>query len=387
MRAMRAVFAVMVIVLGIGAMMHPEGTSAAEFRTGDQTKIPSTETINDDLYITGGTVSIDGRVTGDVIAAGGDVNIAGQIGGSVQVLGGSIDIKGDIGGSLRVLGGDVTVSGDVGGDVVLAGGSFTLQSGGTVDGDVIVAGGDVDLLGPVGGDVRGNARNLTINAPVAGDVDVTVEDVRLLSKARIAGDFTYESRNEVSKADGAFVTGRTQHTEGSSYYPGDNLTSWLSSPLFRLLCGLIAGLILVLLVPRGMAAVADAARLAPLTSLLIGLLLLFVVPILLVILAVTLVGIPMAVIGLFAYLTVLYLSQVFLGLAIGRLILPSSWDTRSRGYNLLAMTIGVLILGGLRMIPLPFVSGVIALVTAILGLGAVAIAVRSSRRAVALPTY
>ena len=116
-------------------------------------------------------------------------------------------------------------------------------------------------------------------------------------------------------------------------------------------------------------------------------LLVFLLPVLFVILAVTLVGAPIAVIGLVAYLSVVYLSQVFLGMAIGRIILPSSWDSRSRGYNLLAMTMGVLILGGLRMVPVPFVSVVIAALTGAVALGAMTIAIRSARRTVAVPAY
>jgi cytoskeletal protein CcmA (bactofilin family) len=274
----------------------------------------------------------------------------------------------------------------VSGDILIAGGSLTLESGGTVDGDILVGGGDVELLGNVGGEVRGSTQSLTIGGTIDGDVDVSVSDLDLLSTARINGDLDYASRKDASIASGAVVRGETTRSEPSSYYPGDNLGSWLSSALFRLLCGLVAGLILVLVVPRFLIPVADAARLAPLTSLLLGLLLLVFLPVFFVILMVTVVGIPIAIMGFIAYFCALYLSQVLLGMALGRIILPKSWDTASRGYNLLAMTIGVLILGGLRMVPLPFVSGGIALLTAILALGAIAVAIRSTRRPV-LPSY
>ena len=387
MRANRTATGIIVLSVAVLSFLSPSPANAAEFRTGDRPEIPSNETVNDDLYITGGTVTIEGRVTGDVVALGGDVDVKGQVGGSLQVIGGSIDIDGDVAGTLRVLGGDVTLNGDVGGDVLLAGGSFTLQSGGTVDGDVVVAGGDVELFGPVGGDVLGSAGSLTIGSRIRGDVDVTIENVHLLSNARIDGDLDYASRKNVSIAPGAVVTGQTRRSEPNSYYPGENITSWVSSPLFRLLCGLVAGLILVLLIPRAMTSVADAARLAPLTSLLLGLGLLVFLPVLFAILTVTLVGAPIALIGFIAYLCVLYLSQVFLGMAVGRIILPSSWDTRGRGYNLLAMTIGVLILGGLRMIPLPFISALIALMTGVVALGAVTIAIRAAKRTPVLPSY
>jgi len=84
--------------------------------------------------------------------------------------------------------------------------------------------------------------------------------------------------------------------------------------------------------------------------------------------------------GIVVYLTVLYLSQVFVGLAIGRWLLPKSWDVGGRGYNLLAMAIGVAAIGGLRLIPAPYVSGVISVVVGVLAFGGVVSAANNARR-------
>jgi len=380
MRAIRLVFLATMLACLVGLLSPGEQARAAEYRSGDITTIPSTETIDGDLYITGRTVNIAGRVTGDVVAIAGEVNVTGQVEGSLQVVGGSLDITGDVGGSVRAAGGDVTISGDVGRDVVMASGSLTVRGGGAIDGDLLIAGGDIEVLGPVSGDIRGVSNTMTIDSRVGGSVDITAEEVVLLSKARIVGDLTYASKKTVSVATEATVTGETNRTEPSQYFVGDSVTSWLMSPLFRLLCALIAGLVLILLLPIASAAVADAARLAPLTSLLLGLVLLIVAPFGLTVLMFTVVGVPIALIGFIVYFSILYLSQVFLGLAIGRLILPSSWDTRSRGYNLLAMTLGVLIIGGLRMVPFPWVGNVIAAASAVIAIGAVSVAVRAARR-------
>jgi hypothetical protein len=84
-------------------------------------------------------------------------------------------------------------------------------------------------------------------------------------------------------------------------------------------------------------------------------------------------------------LIVLYLSQVFVGTAIGRWILPDSWGDSGRGFNLLAMALGVILLGALRLIPVPAVGFIIAAITALLGLGAVFIGLRR-RPTPVLPT-
>jgi hypothetical protein len=125
--------------------------------------------------------------------------------------------------------------------------------------------------------------------------------------------------------------------------------------------------------------VANGVRHRPLGSIGIGLLVAIFAPILIVILLFTVIGWPIMLILLAAYLTALYLSQVFVGLAIGRFILPNSWGDDGRGFNLLAMTLGVLILSGLRLIPFPFVSWAIATITAIVGLGAIVLGPRWRR--------
>jgi hypothetical protein len=59
-----------------------------------------------------------------------------------------------------------------------------------------------------------------------------------------------------------------------------------------------------------------------------------------------------------------------------------------RGYNLLAMTLGVVFLAALRVIPFPFVSSAIAAITAIFGLGTIILGPRHWReRSTRTPAY
>ncbi len=65
----------------------------------------------------------------------------------------------------------------------------------------------------------------------------------------------------------------------------------------------------------------------------------------------------------------LYRCSSRLGLAIGRFILPKRWHDGSRGYYLLAMTLGVLFVGIVKMIPVPWVAGIVGLIVTIWGAG------------------
>ena len=353
---------------------------AADFRTGGDLTIGPTEQIADSLYTAARTTTIAGRVTGDVIATGQTLTISGRVDGGVNALVREADITGVVGGSVRVAGGTVKISGQVSGDVLVASGTLEIAKTGTVSGDIILASGTLRVNGPVSGGIRGNASTVTIDATVGGDVDLVVKNISLGPAARIAGEFDYTSPNAASELPGATVAGPTKHTISDRFYPGSDIKAWLFSPLFRLLSILVTGVVFVLVFPAMAAAGADGVRRSPVLAILLGILAAVIAPVAIVLLGITIVGLPAALLGIVVYLTVLYLSQVFVGLAIGRWLLPKSWDVGGRGYNLLAMAIGVAAIGGLRLIPAPYVSGVISVVVGVLAFGGVVSAANNARR-------
>ena len=354
-------------------------TAAAEFETGETPRVPAGRTVDDDLYLFGGGAEVDGVVTGDVVVSAGTLDVDGRVEGSVAAAAGTVEIRGEVGRSLRATAGTVRVLGAVGGDVVAAGGTITIEPGATVGGDVVVAGGEVEVRGEVAGEVRGNVGTLTIAGPVGGDVRVSADRVRLEPEARLGGALRYRSHDDAEIASDAVVAGPTVRRAPSRFVPGDNLQVWLGSAIFRLLCGLVSGVVVVLVMPRAAAAIADGLRSAPLTPFLMGLSLLIFVPLGIAVLLLTVVGIPIALVVLALFLVGLYLSQVVVGLAVGRFLLPNSWDTASRGFNLLAMTIGVILLAALRPIPVPYLSPIVATLTGLVGLGAVVVGLHRLR--------
>ena len=363
----------LVAVLAFG--VSPHEAKAAEVRTGDEVTIGTSERIEGDLYIFADTIRVNGVVTGDLIAAGRVIRVTGQVGGA-NLAAEDVEVSGQVDRSLRVAGADIDVEGTVGGDVLAASGKLRLFPNATVGEDMLIGGGEVTVDGAVGGDIRGSADELTVSNTVGGRLDVEVETLTLTGTARVAGDVRYSADEDAEVAQGAQVGGETvrraQNEEGLG--SGDyRVGLW---ELGRLLAGLITGLLLVLFIPRAMARVADQARINVIWTALVGLLWLVLAPVAMVILLVTVLGIPFALVLLGMYLIVLYLSQVFVGMAIGRAILPKGWDRDGRGYNLLAMAIGVTLLGVLRGIPAPVVGLVVGAITAVIGLGAFVRAIR-----------
>jgi cytoskeletal protein CcmA (bactofilin family) len=353
-----------------------EPAGAAEVKTDDQVTVAAGQRIDDDLYVFGEDVVIAGNVTGDVIGAAETIEIIGTVGGSVNVAVRTLEISGTVAHSVRVAASEVSISGDVDGDLLVTSGSVDITNQGAIGGDLLLGSGDATVAGPVGGDVRGSAADLTISSRVAGDVRVAADDITVESGGRIAGDLRYSSNSTAVIESGGRVSGETVRTSRIRAAGGPDVWSSATSPLVRLLLGLVTGLVLLALVPRPVVAAADAIRTRFLPSLLAGIAGWIIWPILAVLLLVIVVGIPIALIGTILLLCLAYLSQVFVGLAIGRVVLPGGWKVSSRGYNILAMALGMILISVIRAIPLPYISSIIAIIAAVIGVGGVLIATR-----------
>lgn len=368
-------FSIVALVTLLGALLIGPTASAAEIITEDNVTVSASETYNEDVYIFSGEVQFNGTTTRDLIVGSQDLIIGdtGRINGNLNVGAQDITIRGSVDRSARVAGQTITISGTIGGDLLVAGESVTIEEGARIRGDLLVAAAEVDVAGDVDGDIRGGVGELDIaNARIGGDVRVEVDDLSITgSQTTVGGSVIYESEDAANIGDDVTITGSVQRDDPDvTSFQNDFVAGGLIAGLYSLLASLIAGVVVVLLIPTTAVSIAEGVRRRPHWSLLAGIVLIIAVPILILLLMVTIIGLPIGFILLFAFLAVLYLSQVFVGLALGRLILPKSWGDAGRGYNLLAMVLGVTIIGGIRLIPVPFLSGIIAVIVALLGLGA-----------------
>lgn len=376
---MHARFLVAVIAGIVATLAFSGAASAAETKTGRDVELAAGRQVQGDLYVFSRHVVIAGTVNGDLIGAAESVSVTGTINGSVNLAARSIDVAGVVTGSVRAGGESVRVSGSIEGDLVSGARTVRITTTGHVAGDVLMGNGDLAVAGQVGGDVRGSVGDLSIGNSIGGDVRVSADSITVSGQGRIDGDLRYASNENAFISQRAEVVGSTVRTSAYRLTGGPDFWSALSSPITRMLLLLIAGAFLILLLPRPAVVVAEVIRTAIPQSLLAGLLTVIVWPVLAVVLLVLVIGIPVALIGSTALIGFAYLSQVVVGLAIGRSLLPSGWNVRARGYNLLAMVIGVMLIGIARAIPAPLISPLIAAVVAVLGIGGVLLALSGAR--------
>jgi cytoskeletal protein CcmA (bactofilin family) len=324
----------------------------------------------------GGTVAVLGNVHGDLIADAALLNVVGSVDGSVTVAAGKAEIRGRVGHAVRALGGSVAIYGQVDGDVVAAGGVVTLVEGSSVGGDVVAAGGLVTVVSSavVDGNFSGVAANMSIEGRIGGDVRVTVDQLQLSDGATVGRDLHYRSDSPARIAPGAVVVGSTWRESLASGVPGGQVILWEKAAIPRALVLLGVGVAILLLLPRHAIAVANGVRQEAMLALLVGIGFAVFVPIAVALLMITIVGIPLAILGTTLYLGGTYLSQIFMGLALGRFVFRLGRTDVRRGTNLLAMCGGVVALTGVRLLPFPHLDLLIAAVVAVLGLGSLVLA-------------
>jgi len=101
------------------------------------------ETVRGDIA-TDGVITVNGVLDGDAVSIGGSsVTVNGEVNGDIVSLGGAVHIPGLARRDVVGIGGPVEISGKVSGDVTSVGGNVSLSGAGEVDGDISAVGGTV----------------------------------------------------------------------------------------------------------------------------------------------------------------------------------------------------------------------------------------------------
>ncbi len=356
--------ALLVAVLLTFSMSAP--VLAADLRSGDTVTVASGEVVDDDLYIAGSNIVIDGTVNGDLWAIGSTITVNGEVKGSIVAAAQTININGNVAHAARLAGETVNVSSDVSGDLIVFSSEANIASKAKIGGDFLFGSGNARIDGLIAGDIKGGANEVTIANGVGGNIELKVENLAVASTADIGGNLTYTSENEADIQSGAKVGGKTTHNLPEVKKPAP--FSGIGGKVLGFLMAFVTGLIIILIAPRRSASIADSIRNKPWASLGWGAVILFATPVAAIMVCITVIGIPVAFIALALYAIAIYLSQVFVGLFIGRWIIGRFREVESKAIMIGALASGLVIITILRLIP--YLGFWVGLAVALFGLGA-----------------
>lgn len=330
-----------------------------------QQNVASSQTVNSSLYSVGKSININGTINGDVYCAGQDVIIDATVHGDILCAARTVSISGRVDGSVRVAAQTATVDASVGRNVSIAAQTLNLDSSAHIGQDVSLVAQTADLEGNINRDIVARVTTMTIGDQVGRNVNFAGNQLTLDSHAHVQGALTYRSPQKADMLQGSVVADGINYSASSARR--SHLQWWSNATLpafiYMLVAFFVLAMALLLIVPQGIHHIGEEAARHLGRTLLWGLGMLLLPPVLFALLIVTVVGIPLAFVFLAAVLFVALLSGPVTAYYTGSLVLPKSNDV------ILRMLVGVVILTVLLFIP--FVNILAFLGTYIVGTGAI----------------
>lgn len=326
------VLAVVVVVLLSGSAGVVAGQSV-EGASGTVVVEPG-ETV-DSIDSVAGSIVIHGTVTGDVSGVSGYVHVAdtGQVDGSVETAAGTVRIDGTVAGSIETGSGHVEINDGA-------------QIGGTLN----VGAGYLLVDGQVDGDVRANAETITLGP-----------------NAVVGGEFRYDAntfnQDSAATVEGEVVQDTSIGGDGTGPIADLTVPGWLGI-VYSLLANLLLGAILLAVFPLFTSTVASRVATNPAMTGAVGFVALIGIPTVLMLIAITIIGIPLSVLGVFGFAAAIWIAVVLGQYAVGAWVL----GVIGRDNRWLALVVGLVgfaILGAI-----PILGGLLELIALLLGLGA-----------------
>lgn len=339
----------------------PFAAFAATSQMSQSIYVGPDEIISGNFIKAGNVIDIQGAVNGDVILAGNSITISGPVAGDVIAAGNNIRISGKVSGSIRVVGNSIQVDTEVSHNVWAAGNTFVLGKDGKVGWDVYSAGASIQLNGPVAGNVWAAGANLIIGNEIGKDVNASIDkegQITLYPSAKIDGNLTYKAAKDEQLVlkDGAKVIGQTSRkaiivpaqTDWKRFFG----PAYFFFKLISLFGLLVVGLVLVTLVPKMLLEIKEEMVKKVWPSVGWGFVYLVVIPVLVIILAITIIGLPLALMLVPLYVVGLYISTVIAGFTIGLLLLNKLNKDQYKGSLIWPLVLGLVVLVILSSIPL-----------------------------------
>lgn len=346
-----------VALVGVLALVGG-GLAAASgsFRSGERTSVAADEIVDGSLFIAGSTIDIAGTVDGDVFCAGQNITVSGTVRGDVICAGQNVDIEGVIEGDVRVAAQVVNVSAQVAGSATLAAQTAQLKKDSALQRDVVIGAENATLDGTIGRDVTLGADVASVGGTIGRDFDGDVVSLKLGRGADIGGNVSYVSDKNAERASGATIGGKLSRTTPEQAGREQSSGFGVAGAIYIIISLLLVSLAIVLLAPRTVHVISQqgTARLG--VSALAGFATLVLLPVLAIILMISIIGLPLGLVVLLAWVVLMVISGPLAGYLLGRTILRNTSNNR-----VAYMAAGSLILLTLYIVPiLGFVTLLVA---------------------------
>lgn len=261
-----------------------------------------------------------------------------------------------------VLGSKIAIFGTINGNLLVLGRTVIIEPGAHISGYMIIGGERIEILGRVDGEMRAMGNQVIVGdkASVGGNLWVDATKISVSDRARVGGE---KKINEI-KANGRTATGFRQ---GWTNVRNQVERAWGFFSIIGFLGKILLMLILVRVFGKQIAKLTKLATEDFWLTLLSGLVKLVLTPIAIVLLLITIIGIPVALAVLLAFGLSIFLAEYISAAVLGQVLVMKGWLKNDNPY--LQAVAGLAALGIIAWIP--FVGWLVKFVAFLIGLGLV----------------
>ena len=326
--------------------------------------IAKTEVINDDLFIGAQTVEINGTVNGDVFIGAQTVKVTGIINGSLHTGANLLILDGIVKGNVYAGAQNVMVSGAaIGGSLLVGAATVNIDKDTSIGGSIMAGAGTLTVNSQVKRSVYAGAGNLTIGSDTKIGKDLYYTSNENQGQTNISGDAKIAGsiyKSEMKTAQGG-VDNKAVKKQTSAFFGKFKVVASIISFAGALLIGFLY----LKFFGKHFTQTVNLVSKSFWKSLGLGFLITIAFIPGLIILLVTVIGIPLAGLAFLTLLFYSYIAKIIVGAVFGNWIsLKFSWKTSVFG----TFALGLLLIYIIRLIPvIGFLTGMVVLW---IGLGA-----------------
>ena len=322
----------------------------------------------DNLYL-------DENVLGSTFLAGNNIETKGKVEGIGFLAGNNIKINNNID-YLITAGNNIDINADVKNDVFVAGNIITISNDAIMGRDVIVAASEVNISGKIQRNAKIYAATVNLKgATISGSVEIYADNINIDEDTTIVNELKY---NENSKTNIESTTiGNTETYEVEEYKVtfADTLLSNAISSASLLLVFLVIAFLFPKVFEKFNKKTKDMNISTPFELFVKGFFALIIIPFIIILLFSSVIGVSLGLLLLVLYIVAIYLSKLFVGYVVGKLILTKV--IKKEDNVLLDGFIGIISLYILSLIP--YINSIVSFITLLVGLGIIYLVIKPDK--------
>ncbi len=344
----------------------PVSVKAINWQNEENIIISEGETVDGNLYFFSEEVVVDGNVNGDLIGVTNNLTVNGRVEGDVLAIVQNLNFTGEVVGNIRLIGNEVNIKGSIGRNLNLIGTNVFLSNNNKINWDALILANNLDMRGEIAGNLYGLTNSSFLNGEIKRDVNIIIrnkeEGLVLGESLKIGNNLFYRSANKANTSPEASIAGDTEFKELAK----KNVYQFIWSLIYGIFSAILIGLLLIHLFKKPFRQSSENIYQKPFLSLAWGTLFVIILPIILIILAFTVIGLQLALILLFIWLAIILSSKVIFAYFVGRLLF-NKIIKKPKTQAIWKMIFGIII--AWILFSLPFIGSFLLFLATLLGFG------------------